>query len=152
VRLIDKTGKSLGVVDLKKALQIARERDLDLIQITSKVQPPVCKIEDLGKYIYRLEKKEKGQKKGGELKEIRLRYNISPHDLEIKARLAKKFLKEGNQVRVRMQLRGRENIFGDLAKEKIGSFLKILEEEISLRIIQELKKKRGGFSMVIIKR
>ena len=66
--------------------------------------------------------------------------------------LAKKFLKDGNQVRVSRQLRGRQQKFGDLAKEKIGSFLKILEEEVSLRIIQELKKKRGGLSMVIIKR
>lgn len=136
---------------MEKALQVAKERNLDLIQVTSKVQPPICKIDDLGKYLYRLGKKERAQKKGGELKEIRLRYNISLHDLEIKRNSAKRFLEEGKQVRIRMQLKGRENIFEDLAKEKIESLLKSLEEEISFKVIQKLKKKIGGLSMVITK-
>ena len=149
--MIGEDGKQIGVVDLREALQMARERDLDLIQVTTRVDPPVCKIGDLGKHLYLLEKKERGKKKEGGLKEIRLTYNISPHDLETRVRQSVKFLKEGNQVRVRMRLRGREKAFGELAKEKIESFLEALRQEIPIKIIQGLRRKGGGLSLMIIK-
>ncbi|MBA7699551.1 Translation initiation factor IF-3 [subsurface metagenome] len=148
MRLIAEDGKQVGVVDLKKALQLARERNLDLIQVTRKVQPPVCKIADLGKYLYQMEKKEKAKKKELKLKEIRLRYNISPHDLEIRARMAEKFLKEGNQVKITMQLRGREKAFENLAREKIELFLETLEKEAPFKTVQTLKRKRGALSVI----
>jgi len=77
--VIDEAGKQLGVLVLTKALQIARERGFDLIQVTEKIEPPVCKLMDYGKYLYQLKKKEKSIKHhtGGELKSIRLTFGIS---------------------------------------------------------------------------
>ena len=151
VRVVDETGKQLGVMDLTKALQISRERNLDLVQITEKVKPPVCKIIDYGKYLYQQEKKNKTKqtKKSGELKAIRLRFNISVHDLETRARQAEKFLKQGDKVRIDMVLRGREKALPEFAKEKINQFLEILEKLIPIKIENELKKQPRGFTMII---
>ncbi len=154
VRVIDETGKQLGVMDLEKALQLAKERNLDLIQVTEKVDPPVCKILDYGKYLYQLKKKEKiaaKKQKGGELKGVRLGFSISQHDLEVRARQAEKFLKGGDKVRIEMILRGREKALGDFAKEKINKFLEILKDLIPYKIERELKKEPRGFTMIISK-
>jgi len=154
VRVIDETGKQLGVFGLEKALQIAQERNLDLIQVTEKVEPPVCKIMDYGKYLYWLQKKEKTAKakRGGELKGVRLGFAISLHDLEIKANLAKKFLEKGQRVKIEMILKGREKGFSELAKEKIDQFLEILGKLIPIKIEGDLKKGPGGFTMIITKK
>jgi translation initiation factor IF-3 len=87
VRLIDENGKQVGVVPLKTALGMAIERNLDLVQVTEKISPPVCKIIEYGKYLYQLKKKEKkhSQHKGGEVKGVRINFNTSLHDLETKA-------------------------------------------------------------------
>lgn len=152
VRLIDEEGKNLGILSLSEALRTAWERHLDLIQVTEKVEPPICKIMNYGKYIYQQEKKERGAKKSKvELKGIRLRYNISPHDLEIKARQAEKFLKKGNPVRIEMTLRGREKALQDFAKEKINNFLEILKTSMPIKIEQELKRQTKGLIMIISK-
>lgn len=154
VRVIDETGKQLGVFKLEEALRLAEERNLDLVQVTEKVEPPVCKIMDYGKYLYWLQKKEKAVKvkRAGELKGIRLRFAISLHDLEIKANLAKKFLEKGQKVKIEMILRGREKGFSELAKEKINQFLEILERGIPIKIEGELKKEARGFTMIISKK
>ncbi len=151
VRLIDETGKQFGVVPLGKALQIAQERNLDLVQVTDKVEPPVCKITDYGKYLYQLQKKEKKEKKTSEIKGIRLRFNISPHDLEIRANQAEKFLKKGNLVKIEMLLRGREKGLGHFAKEKINNFVQNLNEKIPLKIESDLKRTPNKFLMIISK-
>ena len=154
VRVVDETGKQLGVISLDEALRKAEERNLDLIQVTEKVEPPVCKITDYGKYLYQEKKKEKQiikKQKGGELKGIRLRFNISQHDLETRARQAEKFLKEGNKVRIEMILRGREKALGNFAKEKINKFLEILQAIIPYKVERELKREPRGFSMIIAK-
>ena len=153
VRLIDETGKQLGVVPFEEAARLAIERKLDLIQVTQKVEPPVCKLGDYGKYLYREEKKEKATRKhkGGELKGIRLTFNISLHDLETKVRQAEKFLKRGDRVRIELPLRGREKALQDFAKEKIEKFLEILRGVISIRIERELKREPKGFTMIIFK-
>lgn len=154
MRVIDETGKQLGVMSLEKALRAARERNLDLIQITEKVEPPVCKIMDYGKYLYLQKKKEKQaakKQKGGELKGIRLGFNISQHDLEVRARQAEKFLKEGNKVRIEMRLRGREKALGNFAKEKINKFLETLTSLIPYKVERELKREQRGFIMIISK-
>jgi len=153
VRVIDETGKQLGILPLQEALQIAQGRNLDLIQVTERVEPPVCKIMDYGKYAYLEEKKGKGaqKQKGGELKGIRLSFGISPHDLEIRVFQAEKFLKEGNKVRIEMVLRGREKAHGDFAKDKIRQFLEILEKLIPIKIERELKREARGFTMIITK-
>jgi translation initiation factor IF-3 len=151
VRIIDENGKQIGVLELEKALQMARERNLDLIQVTEKTEPPVCKIMDYGKYLYWFQKKEKGIKRGGEIKGIRLGYNISQHDLETRAHQAEKFLKKGNKVRIEMILKGREKALGDFAKGKINQFLEILEKIIPIKIERELKREPRGFTMIISK-
>jgi len=153
VRLIDETGKQAGVVPLQEALRMAEERNLDLIQVTEKAEPPVCKIMDYGKYLYWLQKKEKMAKgsKSSELKGIRLGFNISLHDLETRAHQAEKFLKKGDKIRIEMVLRGRQKALGDFAKGKINQFLEILEKLVSIKIERELKRESRGFTMIIAK-
>ena len=127
---------------------------MDLIQITKKVEPPVCKIMDYGKYLYWLQKKEKATKisKGGELKGVRLGFNISLHDLETRVRQAEKFLKKGDKVKIEMILRGREKALGEFAKGKMNQFLEILEKLIPIKIERELKRDSRGFTMIIAKK
>ncbi len=153
VRLVDETGKQLGIIPLQEALQIASERNLDLVQVTDKVEPPVCKITDYGKYLYSLQKKERETKTKGiiETKGIRLGFNISPHDLETKAKLAEKFLKKGNKVRIEMRLRGREKALQGFAREKMHQFVEIIKTLIPIKIEKELKKEPRGLTMIISK-
>jgi translation initiation factor IF-3 len=153
IRLIDENGKQIGILLLEEALRIAGERNLDLIQVTEKAEPAVCKMMDYGKYLYWLQKKEKAAraKRSGELKGVRLGFAISLHDLEIKAKLAKKFLARGQKVKIEMILRGREKGFSELAKGKIGQFLEILEKQIPIKIEGELKRWPRGFTMIISK-
>ncbi|TSC75856.1 MAG: translation initiation factor IF-3 [Parcubacteria group bacterium Gr01-1014_30] len=153
LRLIDETGKQLGVVSFEEAANIAIERKLDLIQVTEKVEPPVCKLMDYGKYLYTLQKKEKATrpKHTGELKGIRLSFNISAHDLEIRAQQAEKFLKKGDKVRVELPLRGREKAFGDQGKEKIRQFLEMLGKVVPVKTERDLKREPRGFTIIISK-
>lgn len=154
MRLIDDAENQVGIVPLQDALQMARERHLDLIQITEKAEPPVCKLMDYGKYLYWLQKKEKAGsagKKGGEVKGIRLTFNISPHDMETRAKKAEKFLKEGNRIRIEMVLRGREKAMANFATGKIKQFLEILEKLTPIKTERELKREMKGFSMLISK-
>ena len=105
------------MVPLPKALQIAYERGLDLVQVASTVAPPVCRILDYGKYKYEQTKKERKAKRGqriGLLKEIRLRPKIEEHDLQAKIKTTKKLLDEGNKVRLVLRFRGREIIYPEL--------------------------------------
>ncbi len=152
--MIDETGKQLGVLAIEKALQIARERGFDLIQVTEKIEPPVCKLMDYGKYLYQQQKKEKTTKhrKGGELKGIRLGFNISEHDLETRVRQAEKFLKKGNRVRIEMRLRGREKAHQSFAREKVKKFLENLEKTTPIKIERELRRQPRGLTIIISKR
>lgn len=154
VRVLDETGRQLGIMPLKEALQKARERNLDLVQVTEKVDPPVCKITDFGKYLYSHEKKERRTKvkKGGEMKGIRLGFNISLHDLETRANLAEKFLKRGDRVRVEMILRGRQRALSDFAKQKVQQFIEILEKLIPIKIEKNLERKGNRLIMIVSKK
>ncbi len=152
VRLVDDAGKQVGVVPLQEALQIARERNLDLIQVTDRVDPPVCKILDYGKYLYRLQKKEKKVQKSTEVKGIRLRFNISSHDLETRARQAEKFLNKGNLVKIDMVLRGREKGLSGFAKEKIKRFIEDLDKRTPIKIEGELRRRPNGFTLIVSKK
>jgi len=105
------------VVPLQKALQIAWERGLDLVQVASTTAPPVCRLLDYGKYKYEQTKKERKAKRGqrvGLLKEVRLRPKIEEHDLQAKIRTTKKLLEEGNKVRLVLRFRGREVVYPEL--------------------------------------
>lgn len=153
VRVIDENGKQLGVLGLSEALKIAQERHLDLIQISEKAVPPVCKLMEYGKYLYWQEKKAKEatKHKGGETKEIRLTFNISQHDMETRASQAQKFLGEGDRVIITMVLRGREKGLSQFATGKVRQFLETLNNLIPIKIDRDLKRDFRGYSMVISK-
>lgn len=153
IRLIDDKGEQLGILPIEKALQMAKEKELDLIQVTEKVEPPVCKIMDYGKYLYRLKKKEKEIKHHqGELKGIRLTFGISDHDIETRAKQAEKFLKKGDKIRIEMKLKGREKAHQDFAKEKIKKFIEYVEKTIPVKTEKELSKQPRGLIMIITKK
>ncbi|MFA5576262.1 MAG: translation initiation factor IF-3 [Tissierellaceae bacterium] len=131
VRLIDVDGGQLGIVPIKKALEISIEKRLDLVKIAPTANPPVCKVMDYGKYKYELAKREKEARKNQKIinvKEIRLTPNIEDHDLNVKARRAVEFLKSGDKVKVSVRFRGREMGHTEIGKEVLANFSKLIEE------------------------
>ena len=117
VRLIDENGNQLGIVDNQTAQRYAEERELDLVKISPNANPPVCKIMDYGKYRFENSKREKEQRKNQkviELKEVRLSATIDVNDMLIKAKACKKFLEDGNKVKVSIRFRGRQITHGDI--------------------------------------
>ena len=153
MRVVDETKEQLGIMPLGEALRLARERGLDLIQVSEKTVPPICKIMDYGKYRYIQGKKKKKIKKsmGGEMKAIRLGFNISENDLKTKANLAKKFLEEGDKVKIEMTLRGRQNRLRSFAEEKIKKFVAILNTITPAKIEKGLEKRGNRLGLIIIK-
>ena len=118
--LIDSKGEKRGIVDIRSALDIAQQNDLDLVQIAEGKDYPICKILDFGKYLYQKQKKLKKNKKNQHIihvKEIRLRLNTGEHDLITKLNKAKKFLEEGNKIKFTIMFRGREITRKDSAIE-----------------------------------
>ncbi|PIQ92658.1 MAG: translation initiation factor IF-3 [Parcubacteria group bacterium CG11_big_fil_rev_8_21_14_0_20_39_14] len=155
VRVVDETGKNLGILETWKAFQLAKERNLDIIEIVPKISPPVCKIIDYGKFLYQKEKKERAQKiktKRGRLKSIRFRINTSPHDLEIKARQVEKFFKEENKVKIEVILKGREKSLGEFVNQKFNEFLELIKQRVEFKIEQERKRTPRGMFMLITKK
>src|SRR5699024_10298164 len=117
---IDVDGNQLGVVPIKKALDTAFNRKLDLVKVAPNAKPPVCRIMNYGKYKYEMEKKEqeaRRKQKVMNLKEVRLTPNIETHDLKVKARNANRFLKDGDKVKVSVRFRGREMGNKDIGRE-----------------------------------
>ena len=152
--MIDETGGQLGVMNVFAAIDLAKSKGLDLIQVTEKVDPPVCRIGDYGKYLYSQQKKERKIRAGtkeSKLKEIQLTFNISPHDIEIRAKQAEKFLKEGDKIKINLILRGREKAMVEFAKNKVTVFQETLEKLVPIKVEREMKKEMRGFSMIISK-
>lgn len=155
VMLIDDQGESLGVVNVRQALALARERDLDLVEVSPKSQPPICKIMDYGSFKYQRDKQERKQKakqKTTETKTVKLSARISQHDQEFRGKQALKFLQEGHKVKIEMQLRGRENQHADLAEEQIIRFISEINnliEDKELKTEQTVKKQGNKLSAVI---
>ncbi len=152
VQVVDENGKSLGILDTQKAIEIAEEKGLDLVEIAPTVKPPVCKIIDYGKYKYQQSKKEQQRKtkqKKTEVKGVRIGLSTSLHDLEHKIKQAEEFLKEGHKIRIEIKLKGREKAHQDLAKEKLNSFLQMVTVEH--KIEEEPKRSPIGLTMTIAK-
>lgn len=127
--MISPEGKQLGIFTLDKALQMAEEANLDLVEIVPNVSPVVCRIMDFGKYKYQLTKKEKLSKKKQHwihIKEIRIRPTIDEHDIQIKMKQARKFIEQGDHVRIRILFRGRQVIHPELGQEILGRVQKEL--------------------------
>ena len=117
VRVIGEAGEQLGVLATEKALQLAREHNLDLVEVAPTSVPPVCRLLDYGKFRYEQTKKERKARKGqraGLLKEIRVRPRVKEHDLETKIKVARKLLAEGDKVKVFVVFRGRESTHPEL--------------------------------------
>lgn len=126
VRLIDENGTNHGVVPTSKALEMADEAGLDLVLISPNQAPPVAKILDYGKYKYELAKKAKEAKKKQrivEVKEIKVRYKIDVHDYEVRLKNVRKFISQGNKVKIVVMLRGREMQHSNLAFELANRFI-----------------------------
>lgn len=146
---------------LDDALSLAREKDFDLVEVSPNVIPPVCKIMDYGKYLYKLTKQKRqhgAKQKKVEIKGIRLSVRTEKHDLEFKAKNAVKFMKKGNRVKIDMILKGREKANKDFADEKFDNFLQIISdlskadlatEEREIIKEQSQKKKSQGLSVII---
>lgn len=122
VRLIGPTGDNVGVVSIQEALRIARDAEMDLVEVAAGANPPVCRVMDFGKFLYERAKKEREAKKAQtkiEVKEIRLRPKTNEHHRGFKTRDARRWLLEGNKVKVTIRFRGREVTYPELALEDL---------------------------------
>ncbi len=131
VRLIDAENNQVGVVPIEKALKMAEESDIDLVEVAPMANPPVCRILDYGKYLYEIQKKEKESKKKQhviEVKEIRLRPITDTHDLQTKLKHARDFLEKKNKVKFTVMFRGREMAYKDMGKEMLNKVVESLED------------------------
>ncbi|GBE16525.1 translation initiation factor IF-3 [bacterium BMS3Abin15] len=148
--MIDEKGKSLGEISNTEALEIAKGRELDLVEVSPKTQPPVCRITDYGKLQYQRNKQErvsKTKQRKVETKGIRIGIRTDEHDIVFKKNQAEKFLKKGNKVKIEIRLRGREKAHQDLARESLNNFTKRIETPY--RIDEDVKKFPQGFNIVI---
>ncbi len=125
-----------------------------MVEISPNAEPPVCKIIDHGKYKYREQKKEqkKSQKSHQpELKTLKLSFSISDHDMEVRAKSAKKFLSRGDRVRIVLPLRGRENALQDTARKKMKKFVEMVKEMEDAEVEKDIEKEPRGLTMTLIK-
>ena len=130
VRVINSDGTMLGVFPTREAVAMAKEQELDLVEISPNAQPPVCKILDYNKYVYEQGKKAAEAKKKQAkvtLKELRIKSRIAPHDLEVKLNQIEEFLRKKNQVRFVVVFRGRENQHKELGIQILNDTAKRLE-------------------------
>lgn len=149
IRVIANDGSQLGVMATRDALSKAEEADLDLVMISPGAKPPVCKIMDLGKFIYEQSKKEKEAKKKQKVvnvKEVRVSLTIEEHDIDIKAKNARKFLLDGDKVKITVRFRGREMELGHLGLKILEKFSTKLEDVCVI----EKPAKREGRNMTMI--
>ncbi len=149
VRLIDEKGNQVGIVATQEALQMARERGLDLMEISPNAQPPVCKICDYGKFKYEKKKKEHEAKKKQtviKVKEIQLRPQTEEHDLEYKFKNVRTFLEEGDKAKITIMFRGREITYVDQGFK----IMKQLAEMVKDIAIVEANPKLEGKKLIMV--
>lgn len=149
MRVIDNEGNQLGVMPPYEALKVAREKALDLVEVSPTAQPPVCRIMDFGKYLYEQEKKERAAKKHQHViivKEVKFRINVDEHDYETKKNHVLRFLGQGDKVKATIFFRGRE-----MTRQPLGR--KILERlitELGDKAIVEFRPRQEGNTMHVI--
>ena len=149
VQIIDDEGKKVGPISLNEALDMAYEKKLDLVLVAPNNDIPICKLMNYGKYKFEQAKREKEAKKKQktfELKEIRITPNIEEHDFGFKTKNARKFIEDGNKVRVTVRFRGRELNYVKLGEEVLNKFI----EELSEIAIPEKTPILEGKNMFII--
>ena len=148
VRLIGEQGEQLGIVSREEALRMAEEANLDLVNISPKAEPPVCKLMDYGKFRFEQDKKQKEAKKKQKTvsqKEMRLSATIDTHDMQVKAKNVQKFLDAGDKVKVSIRFRGRQIAHSRNGLDVMNEFLKMLEN-----VTVEKPAKMEGRSMFMI--
>ncbi len=155
VFLIDENGEAVGKMKTSKALEMAKEADLDLVEVNPKAEPPVVKIVNLGQMKYEKEKlahKQKMQQKKVEIKNIRLSFRISEHDFQLRLNQAEKFLAKDNKIKVELFLKGRERQYPKKAAEIVKNFVEQLQnkEEIKIDIEQPLTNQGGRFTIILV--
>ena len=149
VRLVDENGQQVGVVPTMQALEMARDRGLDLVEVAPNAIPPVCRLMDYGKYRYEQSRKERESRKNQtvvELKEVRIRPKIDDHDLETKGRNAAKFLDAGDKVKVSVLFRGREMAHPEIGRGLLDQLIELLRPHGSV----EQAPKIEGRTMTMI--
>ena len=145
VRLIDETGENHGVVPLEEAIERAYDAGLDLVAVAGDADPPVCKIMDYGKFKFQAQKKANLQRKKQKtvtVKEIQMRPNIDRHDYDVKMRSARKFLEDGDKVKVTLRFRGREMAHQDLGANLLTRVRDDLEEMVKVEQFPEMEGRR----------
>ncbi len=150
VRLIDDQGNQLGIVPTPEAMDMAKERGLDLVEVAPQANPPVCKLLDYGKYKFEQEKKSRESKKKQKqlrLKEIRMQPKIETHDLQFKTKHIREFLDEGNKVKVTVRFRGREMAHTELGRDVLERILEELGEGYNL---ERKPSMEGRFMSMIV--
>ncbi|HET7560337.1 MAG TPA: translation initiation factor IF-3 [Limnochordia bacterium] len=131
VRVISDTGEQLGIMSPRDAVQRAAEMKLDLVEVAPQASPPVCRIMDYGKYKYEQSKRDREARKKQKIvtvKELHMRPKIDDHDFDVKAKNAKRFLEDGDKVKVAVRFRGREIVHQDIARVKLQEMAGLLQE------------------------
>ena len=132
-----------------EALQLAQDRDLDLVEVSPQLQPPIAKIMDYGKYMYRKERQEKKtNQKIQERKTVRVGFKTGAHDMDFKAKQVNEFLKEGHMVKIELTLRGREKALAHIGRQKLEQFMSKLG---SFSVQEEIRRSPFGWITVIKK-
>ncbi|HEY9823106.1 MAG TPA: translation initiation factor IF-3 [Candidatus Sericytochromatia bacterium] len=150
IRVIDTDGGQLGILTPQEALRIAEEKELDLVLVSDKADPPVCRIMDYGKFKFEQEKKAREAKKKqhtADVKEVKMRYKIEDHDYQVRVNQAVRFLKDGDKVKATITFRGREIQHSDLAEDLLKKMATDLEE---LAEVQQAPKREGRNMMMLL--
>jgi translation initiation factor IF-3 len=150
IRVIDTDGAQLGIMTPMEAMPIAEEKELDLVLISDKADPPVCRIMDYGKYKYEQEKKEREARKKqhtSDVKEVKMRYKIEEHDYKVRLNQAQRFIKDGDKVKATVMFRGREIQHSDLAEDLLKRMATDLQEVAE---VQQAPKKEGRNMMMLL--
>jgi translation initiation factor IF-3 len=143
IRVVSADGEQLGIMPPQEAMKIADERELDLVLVSDKADPPVCRIMDYGKYKFEKEKKEREARKKqhtADVKEVKMRYKIDEHDYQVRINHAERFLKSGDKVKATVMFRGREIQHVNLAEDLLNRMANDLGEVAE---IQQFPKREG---------
>ena len=150
VRVIDADGKQVGILPLKEAMKIAEEKGLDLVEVAPNSQPPVCRVMNYGKYKYQQNKRIQEARKHQtviHVKEVKVRPRTEEHDFQTKLRHVKRFLDEGNKVKISILFRGREIAHPEFGKEMLNRFVEGLKD---LMVIEQAPRLEGRNMVMIL--
>lgn len=149
IRLVDENGEQLGIMSAAQALQLADEKQLDLVKIAPQAKPPVCKIMDYGRFCFEQQKREKEARKNQKvisMKEVRLSPTIEEHDIQVRVRDCTRFLQEGNKVKVSIRFRGRMVTHPEIGVGVMNNFF----EQVKQYAVMERRPLTEGRSMTMM--